>query len=68
MDYKFELNPEEILVCEKWVNEQIEKSREQDFMGARFSFQFTPTVIGKIVTVIDNELKQEKTLRGLNVL
>ena len=68
MDYKFELSKESIEIFEKWVDEQIKKSKVHNEYGERFSIQFTPTVLGTIATGIDSHLKEEKLLNDLHTL
>ena len=66
MEYKFELSEESIKIFEKWVEEQVEKSKVFYQFGDRFSIQFTPTIMGTIVTAIDNHLEEEILLTDIN--
>jgi len=67
MNYKFELDENEIKVFEEWKKEQLKKSNEHhSFVGGRWSFTFTQTGIGTIVEVTDNNTKEIKTLTNFN--
>ena len=68
MEYKFELSEEAIKIFEKWVEEQVEKSKVFHEFGDRFSIQFTPTIMGTIATAIDNHLEEEILLTDLKNL
>ena len=61
--YKYELEDYEIEVFEKWIEEQLEKDREQHSMiGGRFSIIFTPTGLGMMTEGYDNLFKEKKLL------
>jgi hypothetical protein len=63
MEFRFELDENEIKVFEIWKEEQMKKTTEyHSFVGGRWSFTFTQTGIGTIVEVKDNNTGEEKIL------
>ncbi|CAB4219010.1 hypothetical protein UFOVP1604_93 [uncultured Caudovirales phage] len=52
--YKFELVDSEIKKFEKWKKKQKKKDPFMPTAGERWTFMFTPTGIGTVVEVKDN--------------
>lgn len=53
--YKFELDEEEIKKFESWKKKQKEKNPSMPTAGERWTFMFTPTGLGTVVKVKDEE-------------
>ena len=67
MIYKYELDPDEIKVFEKWEKEQLKKDNSNySVNGGRFSFIFTVTGIGILVEAKDNLTEEIKLLTNID--
>jgi hypothetical protein len=60
--YKFELDDTQIKKFEKWKKKQMKKDPSLPMAGERWTFCFTPSGFGLIVSVIDQATKKEKDL------
>lgn len=60
--YKFELDDTQIKKFEKWKKKQTKKDSSLPTAGERWTFCFTPSGLGLIVSVIDQVTKKEKDL------
>ena len=60
--YKFELDDTQIKKFEKWKKKQKKKDPSLPTAGERWTFCFTPSGLGLIVSVIDQTTKKEKDL------
>lgn len=60
--YKFELDNTQIKKFEKWKKKQKKKDPSLPTAGERWTFCFTPSGLGLIVSVIDQTTKKEKDL------
>ena len=56
--YNFELEKTQIQKFEKWKNKQEKKHQSRTTLGERWTFCFTPTGLGIVVSVIDNATKE----------
>jgi hypothetical protein len=57
--YKFELDETQIKEFEKWKTTQKKKNPSMPTAGERWTFCFTPSGLGLIVRVIDQETNEE---------
>jgi hypothetical protein len=55
--YKFELDKAQMQKFEKWKNTQENAYQSRTTLGERWTFCFTPTGLGIVVSVIDNATK-----------
>lgn len=55
----FELTSEQWAKAKAWM---AERSQYSGAIGGQFSFVFTPTSIGEIVSVVDSKSKEELNL------
>ena len=63
-DYDFRLDKNQIVLFETWRKEVLKTNEPQTAAGGRFTFMFTPTTIGTIVTVEDAVTKRKLDLTG----
>ncbi len=55
--YNFELDKAQMQKFEKWKTKQEKTHQSRTTLGERWTFSFTPTGIGIVVSVIDNATK-----------
>jgi hypothetical protein len=55
--YKFELDKAQMQKFEKWKKTQEKAYQSRTTLGERWTFCFTPTGLGIVVSVIDNATK-----------
>ena len=63
---KFLLEQDEADAAKKWIKEQKEKDNSNFSLGERWSYIFTPTGLGMMVSIRDNILIEEKTVTNLD--
>ena len=63
---KFVLEQDEADAIKKWIEEQKKKDSSNFVTGERWSYIFTPTGLGMLVSVRDNLLEEEKIVTNLD--
>lgn len=63
----FTIDEEEYKIAKKWMKKQKKKhGSEIGTIGDRFSYKFTPTGLGVIISVVDALTKKSKVITNFN--
>ena len=65
----FSISPEEVTQANAFIKHQKETAPDfSDTVGGRFTYQFTPTSIGVLVSLLDNATGATESLTDLGSL